>query len=102
MKKALLAALMLTTLGISQANAKSLEKENLSVNAKATTNSALCYYTVVTYCKQVENGCTVTYKITTTYLFCFPICVQKTRISSTPSGGGCSGGNNGGGTGGMG
>jgi hypothetical protein len=108
MKKALFAALMLTTLGISSANAKSnlTNKEIVSVNSKA--NSALCYYTVVTYCRQYENRNIVTYKVTTTYLFCYPVCIQKTRVSCEPAnnGGGCSGGDDnsgtGGGTGGMG
>ncbi|PZP50495.1 MAG: hypothetical protein DI598_05440 [Pseudopedobacter saltans] len=104
MKKALFAALMLTSLGLSQVNANVTKtaSERIELKANVSTVSGLFYYNVVTYCKQREGRSIVTYKITTTYMFCFPVCVQKTKVSSRPCSDNDDDGNTGGGTGGMG
>ncbi len=91
MRKKFLAVLLFAALGTTYANAGSL-------NSLTNATSRCCYfYSVVNYITQTENGCTVTYKVTTTYMGCIVICVQKTKVSSC----GC-GNNGGGGTGGGG
>lgn len=70
MKKNFFAGLLLATMGTATMSANTIS------NAQPETTQT-CR---VTYVTENVGGCTVTYKVTTTYLFCIPICKTKCEV----------------------
>jgi hypothetical protein len=84
MKKTLFAGLLLATMGTATMSANTIS------NAQPET-AQTC---VVTYVTKKVNGCTVTYKVTTKYFFCIPICQTKCEVKRVCGGDGTGSGEN--------
>lgn len=82
MKKTIFAGLLLATMGTTTMNASTI------TNSQPETTQTTCR---VTYVTETVNGCVITYKVTTYYFLCIPICSSKCVVKKV-----CDGGNEGG------